>query len=87
MLLNASKARAAIHNRAYVIPDDIKALAKPLLVHRLVLSTDAELSDVNAGAVIDDVLDSVTAPSGDLIAESASAALSDGGDANPDSEQ
>ncbi|WP_299263340.1 AAA family ATPase [Halorientalis sp.] len=87
MLLNASKARAAIHNRAYVIPDDIKALAKPLLVHRLVLSTDAELSDVNAGAVIDNVLDSVTAPSGDLIAESASAALSDGGDANPDSEQ
>jgi len=60
--LNAGKARTAIHGRDYVIPDDVKALAHPVLVHRLVLSTDAELSDVTAREVVDDVLATVEPP-------------------------
>lgn len=60
--LNAGKARAAIHGRDYVIPDDVKALAEPVLRHRLILTTDADLSDVTAVDVIDEVLASVTAP-------------------------
>ena len=60
--LNAGKARAAIHGRDYVIPDDIKALAEPILGHRLVLSTESELSDISAASVVDDILDSVDAP-------------------------
>jgi MoxR-like ATPase len=60
--LRAGKARAAIHNREYVIPDDIKTLAHPILVHRLVLNTDAEISGVDPEAVVDDVLSSTPAP-------------------------
>ena len=62
--LNAGKARAAIHGRDYVIPDDVKALAKPVLVHRLVLRTDAEIGGVAPERVIEEVLESVEAPAG-----------------------
>ncbi|WP_440771925.1 AAA family ATPase [Natronorubrum sp. DTA28] len=55
--LNASKASAAIDDRNYVIPDDIKTLAEPVLAHRLVLNTSAELSDVTATDIVDDVID------------------------------
>jgi MoxR-like ATPase len=68
-LLSTSKARAAIHDRAYVIPDDVKAMARPVLVHRLVLTTEAELSDVRPTSVVEDVLGSVTPPGGDPEAE------------------
>ncbi|GAB6860714.1 AAA family ATPase [Haloplanus litoreus] len=61
-LLRASKARAAIRGRSYVIPDDPKALAERVLAHRLVLSTDAELSDVAPRTVVRDVLNGVTPP-------------------------
>ncbi len=63
--LNTGKARAAINGREYVIPDDIKALAAPILVHRLVLNTDANLSDVTAHDVVTDVLERVEPPSAD----------------------
>ena len=63
-LLHTSKARAAIHGRDYVIPDDVKKLAVPVLRHRLVLSTEAELSDRSPIDVIHDLMDSVTPPSG-----------------------
>ena len=65
--LNASKARAAIEGRDYVIPDDVKRLVEPILIHRLVLSTDASLSDVSAADVVTDIRTSVEPPSdGDL---------------------
>jgi MoxR-like ATPase len=66
--LHASKARAAIHGRDYVIPDDVKRLAKPTLVHRLVLGTDLELSDVETETVVEDLLEQVPPPEsgGDL---------------------
>jgi MoxR-like ATPase len=60
--LNAGKARAAINGREYVIPDDIKALAVPVLAHRLVMSTDADLSDVSAKEVVEDAVASVPSP-------------------------
>ena len=62
-LMNASKARAAIHGRDYVIPDDIKALAQPVLAHRLVLSTDAELSDLTPNEVVERIVADVEPPS------------------------
>jgi MoxR-like ATPase len=86
-LLQASKARAAIRGRSYVIPDDPKALAEPVLAHRLVLSTDAELSDVAPRAVIRDVLAAVTPPDAGADYTNASAEttaatpVGDGGDA------
>ena len=61
--LHAGKARAAIHGREYVIPEDVKILADIVLRHRLVLSTDAELSDRTAAEIIADIVDSVAPPS------------------------
>lgn len=62
--LNTAKARAAIQGREYVIPDDVKQLAEPILVHRLVLNTEAELGDVTRQAIVSDVLESVVPPGG-----------------------
>ena len=81
--LNTGKARAAIHGRDYVIPDDVKAQAEAVLLHRLVLSTDAELSDVTASDVVEDVLATVDAPGGEAVERTANAA-SDGGDPEVD---
>jgi MoxR-like ATPase len=61
--LNTTKALAAIQGREYVIPDDVKALAQPILVHRLVMGTDASLSGVGADEIVDDILNSVEPPS------------------------
>jgi MoxR-like ATPase len=78
-LLHASKARAATRRREYVIPDDPKALATRVLAHRLVLSTEAELSDVAPEEVVRDILDGVTAP--DVVEEDLpTAVVGDGGD-------
>jgi len=61
--LDAGKARAAIHGRDYVIPDDITELVEPILSHRLVLSTDASLSDLSVADVLADALEDVPTPS------------------------
>ncbi|MEZ3163919.1 MoxR family ATPase [Halorubrum sp. RMP-47] len=63
--LAGSKARAAIHGRSYVIPDDVKALAEPVLVHRVIRTTDAELSDRSVTEIVRAVVDSVEPPSAD----------------------
>jgi MoxR-like ATPase len=62
--LRAGKARAAIHDREYVIPDDVKSLAESILVHRLVLQTDAEIGGTSPEDIVADILTSVSAPSG-----------------------
>lgn len=65
-LLDAAKAHAAVNDRSYVIPDDVKQLASDVLAHRLVLSTDAELSDRTASEIIETVLETTDTPSGNL---------------------
>ena len=60
--VDAGKGLAAIRGRNYVIPDDLKALARQVLAHRLVLDADANLRDVDPLDVIGDVLDSVEPP-------------------------
>ncbi|MGM0405538.1 MAG: AAA family ATPase [Thermoplasmatota archaeon] len=64
-LLYASKARALLNGRDYVIPDDVKSIVPKVLNHRLILSIDAELEDVNKLDVIDEILqERVEAPKG-----------------------
>jgi MoxR-like ATPase len=63
-LLRASRSRAASTGRTYVIPDDVKALAEPVLAHRLVLTADAQLQGVGTGRVIAEVLTGVPVPTG-----------------------
>ena len=66
VLLNASKARAAIDGRRYVLPDDIKALANPVLGHRLVRNTNARMNGQSTAAVVDDLVASVAVPDADI---------------------
>ncbi len=77
-LLNAAKARAAIHGREYVIPDDVKTLVRPTFTHRLVLSTDAELSGVTAEDAIEEIMATVQPPGSDAEAERESAVSAGG---------
>ena len=58
----AAKAQALLEGRDYVIPDDIKKTAKPLLRHRLILFPQAELEGKRMDDIIDDLLRTVQPP-------------------------
>jgi MoxR-like ATPase len=59
-----ARARAASLGRDYVVPDDLKELAKPVLEHRLTLTPEALLAGSDAGEVLDDILARVPVPTG-----------------------
>ncbi|WP_238017847.1 MoxR family ATPase [Dactylosporangium sp. AC04546] len=61
-LIRAAQAFAATHGRDYVIPDDVKDVAHPVLCHRLVLTADAELNQQQAGQVVDELLADTAMP-------------------------
>jgi len=61
-LLATAKAWAWLSGRDYVTPDDVKALARPTLRHRVAVRPEAELEGVTADGVLDTVLASVPAP-------------------------
>ncbi len=62
-LQRAARTRAAAAGRNYVVPDDIKALAEPVLAHRLVITPEAQLAGMRAADVIGEVLRTVPVPS------------------------
>jgi MoxR-like ATPase len=62
MLATASRAHAAVQGRGYVIPDDVKALALPVLRHRVVLAPGAEIEGMTADAAVLRVVEEVEAP-------------------------
>jgi MoxR-like ATPase len=61
-LLNAAKAFAWLSGRGHVTPDDVKAVARPALRHRVRLRHEAELEGVSADAVLDSLLATVPTP-------------------------
>lgn len=61
-LLNASKARAFIHGRSYVIPDDVKAMVIPVLNHRLMPSPEARIERKTMEEILKGVLSRVSIP-------------------------
>jgi MoxR-like ATPase len=63
-LYRAGQAYAALSGRDYVIPDDIKAVAEPALAHRLIVRTAATIRDVEQGAVVRELLETVAVESG-----------------------
>ncbi|MGC9538342.1 AAA family ATPase [Streptomyces sp. UG1] len=63
-LLRAVRVRAASQSRPYVFPEDVKALAGPVLAHRLILTPEAELSGRTGTDVIEEVLATVELKSG-----------------------
>lgn len=61
-LFEASRSKAMIESREFVVPEDVKEMAVPVLNHRLVLTPDAEVNDVGKEEIIWDVLESVEVP-------------------------
>jgi MoxR-like ATPase len=61
-LLRATRALAASVGREFVLPDDLKALAGPVLEHRLVLTPEASMGGATQGDILEDVLGSVPVP-------------------------
>ncbi len=63
-LLRAARASAALAGRDHVLPDDVQALAVPVLAHRLLLAPDAALGRRSAGQVVGELLSGVPVPRG-----------------------
>jgi MoxR-like ATPase len=61
-LLRAAKARAAMSGREHVLPDDVQVLARPVLSHRLILSTESRLAGRSAEQLVDDVVQRIPVP-------------------------
>ncbi len=65
-LFRAGQALAAIQGREFVTPDDIKSLADPILGHRLILAPGARLQNRNENNILDELLENVKVPGGDI---------------------
>jgi MoxR-like ATPase len=61
-LLFVSQGRAAMQGRDFVVPDDVKALAPPVLRHRIGVHPDAEIEGVSPDQCIEEILREVRVP-------------------------
>ena len=61
-LLMAARAIAAIAGRDFVIPDDIKTMAVPVLEHRLILRPEFEIEGLSVPEVIQQILQQLSVP-------------------------
>jgi len=63
-LIRCARGRALLERRDFVIPDDIKALAVPVLIHRISLSAESDLEGLNEVRVVENLVSRVEAPRG-----------------------
>lgn len=61
-LFRAAQALAAMRGRGYVIPDDIKLLAKPTLAHRIIVTPAARVRAITSTSILDEILQSIAVP-------------------------
>jgi len=61
-LMRAGQARAALHGREFILPDDIKYLTPPVLAHRLILSEEERLRGENSDHTIDELIGQIPVP-------------------------
>ena len=61
-LLNVAKAVAALEERDYLIPDDVKTAAMPVLRHRVMIKPEAELEGLDSDQVLTEIIGSVAVP-------------------------
>ena len=61
-LLQSSKSYAALQGRSYVVPDDVKSLAAPVLRHRILLRPEAEIEGIDADSAIRRIIAGVDVP-------------------------
>ncbi len=70
-LFRTGQARAALLGRDYVLPDDIKALAVPVLGHRIIVGPAARMRELGADQIVREIAHSVPVPGGDFQQKSA----------------
>ena len=61
-LIRAARARAAMDGRDFVLPDDVQALAVPVLAHRLLMTAEAQIGRRSAAEVVGELVRSMPAP-------------------------
>jgi MoxR-like ATPase len=61
-MYQVAQARAGIDGREYVLPDDVKIMAPYVLIHRLMISPQAQLRGRNMNDLVDDIVNSVPVP-------------------------
>ncbi len=61
-LFRAAQAHAALAERDYVLPDDIKAVAVPALAHRMIIGSAARIRDVDARMIVQEILGATPVP-------------------------
>jgi MoxR-like ATPase len=62
VLYRTAQARAAMSDRDYVTPDDVKALAPVCLAHRMIVSPSARIKDITAESILTEILNTVPVP-------------------------
>jgi MoxR-like ATPase len=66
-LARAGQARAALDGRDHVLPDDIQAVAVPVLAHRLIVSPATRLRDVGSDQIVQEIVHGTPVPGGNFI--------------------
>ncbi len=61
-MIRCARARALLEHRNFVLPDDIKAMALPVMRHRIALSADVEIDGLSSDDILNTILESVEAP-------------------------
>ena len=62
----AGQARAAFGGRSYVLPDDVKDVAVPVLAHRIIVSPGARLRELSAERIVQEIVRNTPVPGGDF---------------------
>jgi MoxR-like ATPase len=65
-LARAGQAHAALEGRDYVLPDDIKDMAIPILAHRIIVSPAARLRELSSDRIVEEILHKTSVPGGDF---------------------
>ena len=68
-LFEAARARAVIKGREYLTPDDVKAVVEPVLAHRIVLTPEASIDNVDKARIVREAVDEVPVPTVELEAD------------------
>ncbi len=61
-LFQTARARAAVQQRDFVLPDDIKALAVPTLAHRIIISPSARIKNISAETILREIMETIPVP-------------------------
>ena len=65
-LFRTGQAMAALNGRDFVLPDDIKALAIPVLAHRIIVGPAARLRELSSEKIVEEILADLPVPGGDF---------------------